>query len=116
MSSESRRPEPAHRPAYRPPTASIATLKRRAELLDRTRRFFAEREILEVETPFLADGVIVDAHIDPMPVRYSGDGSRSHPGRARRLFLHTSPEAFMKRLLVAGSGPIYQIARVFRDG
>jgi lysyl-tRNA synthetase class 2 len=98
------------------PTSTLEALRRRAELLARVRRFFADRGILEVETPYLATGVIVDAHIDPSIALYRADGGHGTLETARVLRLHTSPEAAMKRLLAAGSGPIYEIARVFRDG
>lgn len=86
----------------------------RAGLLERTRAFFARRGVLEVETPTLAPAVIVERHIDPIPARCHPDG----PGgsRTQPLYLLSSPEAHMKRLLAAGSGPIYQITRSFRDG
>ncbi|MGE3165170.1 MAG: EF-P lysine aminoacylase EpmA [Planctomycetota bacterium] len=92
------------------PSASLANLRRRAELLARTRRFFAERGILEVETPLIARELIVEAHIDPVQCQVSS------PDGPAACYLLTSPEAAMKRLLAAGSGPIYQITRAFRDG
>ena len=95
--------EPDHRPS-----ASLATLRRRAELLALTRRFFEDRGVLEVETPALSRGVVVERHLDPFSLDVSGDGGP--------LYLHTSPEACMKRLLAAGSGPIHQVCRVFRHG
>lgn len=85
----------------------------RAELLGKTRTFFAERGYLEVETPALADGVLVESQIDPLRVHR---GSPDPGSSASPLHLHTSPEAAMKRLLARGSGPIFQIARVFRQG
>lgn len=91
-------------------------LKLRASLLETARRFFAERGVLEVETPALARGLIVDAHIDPIICAYAVDGDLTQPDRVAALYLSPSPEAAMKRLLAAGSGPIYQIARVFRAG
>jgi lysyl-tRNA synthetase class 2 len=87
------------------PTASWSHQRLRAELLAKVRHFFAERQVLEVETPLLAAAPVTDPHIETFRVS-TGD----EPDR----FLQTSPEYAMKRLLAAGSGPIYQITRAFR--
>ena len=70
-----------------------------------------DRAILEVETPVLGQFTDSDPHIRNLATIFH------HPGCAQlmRLYLQASPECAMKRLLAAGSGPIYQIARVFRD-
>jgi lysyl-tRNA synthetase class 2 len=90
------------------PTATPAALRQRAALLARTREFFAERGVLEVETPALSGAGVSDPQIESLVTRLAG----VH----RPLYLHTSPEFPMKRLLAAGSGDIYQLCRVFRDG
>lgn len=87
------------------PSADLDTLRRRARLLADIRRFMAEREVLEVETPLLSAAAVSEPALESFAV---GDADG-------RLYLQTSPEFAMKRLLAAGSGPIYQIARVFRD-
>ena len=87
---------------WRPATAREA-LAARASLLAYVRAFFAERHILEVETPCLARFGVTDLHIQCIEV----------PGYG---FLQSSPEYHMKRLLAAGSGAIWQISRVFRHG
>jgi elongation factor P--(R)-beta-lysine ligase len=87
------------------PTASLHVLQRRAELLRVVRRFFDERGYCEVETPILSRDVVVDAHLEPF-CTVDGDGAE--------LFLQTSPEFAMKRLLAAGATAIYQLARAFR--
>ena len=84
-------------------------LRLRAQLYKDIRQFFAERQVLEVETPILSQACVPEPTIEPFHTDYHGPG-------AKRLFLHTSPELAMKRLLAAGSGAIYQIAKVFRDG
>lgn len=94
------------------PAADSEVLRLRAELLARTRAFFAARGVLEVETPMLSAAAITDPHLHSFATSYSGPGSR----HGQTLYLHTSPEFPMKRLLAAGSGCIYQIAKVFRDG
>ena len=90
------------------PTASLEALRLRAAMLSRARAFFAQREVLEVETPVLSIAGTTDPNIQSLTTRVTGS-----PGT---LYLHTSPEFAMKRLLAAGSGDIYQFARVFRDG
>jgi len=82
------------------PTATRERLQLRATLLARTRAFFAARQVLEVDTPTLVNAAVTDVHIHSLPV----DG----------LFVHTSPEYAMKRLLAAGFGDIYQICHVAR--
>ena len=69
--------------------------------------------MLEVETPLIARAVVVEESIDPIPCRVRTAGSGEIPLEA---WLVASPEAAMKRLLAAGSGPIWQLARAFRDG
>jgi elongation factor P--(R)-beta-lysine ligase len=96
------------------PTASLAMLRLRAELLARVRQFFAERKFLEVETPILSADVTVDLHLDPMSTVLADDPRQ--PTVGRQLWLQTSPEFGMKRLLVAGAEAIYQITRAFRNG
>jgi lysyl-tRNA synthetase class 2 len=82
------------------------------ELRQRVRRslrdVFDGRGFLEVDTPVLATEILPEAHIDPVAVSVDG-GSTTH-------YLQPSPELLMKRLLAAGSGPIYQFARSFRAG
>ena len=96
------------------PTASIENLHLRAQLLARVRQFFAARDFLEVETPILSADVVVDRHLDPMSTVLAADARRPEVGR--RLWLQTSPEFGMKRLLATGMKAIYQITRAFRNG
>jgi lysyl-tRNA synthetase class 2 len=82
--------------------------------LARVRAFFSEHGFLEVETPILSADVVVDRHLDPLAVTLPNDVRR--PELGRRLWLQTSPEFGMKRLLAAGAEAIYQITRAFRSG
>jgi elongation factor P--(R)-beta-lysine ligase len=88
------------------PSASIETLQLRAELMSRVRAFFSERGVLEVETPLLSRAAITDPNL--------ASGEVALPGSVHSYYLHTSPEFFMKRLLAAGSGDIWQSCKVFR--
>ncbi len=83
---------------------NLAALRERAQLYQQVRVFFAERKVLEVETPALSQAGNTDPCIDSFTVN-TATGLR---------YLHTSPEYPMKRLLVAGSGDIYQICKVWR--
>lgn len=94
------------------PGATLDTLRLRARLLERVRAFFAARGVLEVETPLLSVAGSTDPALASLRTAYHGPGLPA----GQPLYLHTSPEFPMKRLLAAGSGPIYQVARVFRDG
>jgi lysyl-tRNA synthetase class 2 len=92
---------------YRP-TASVAVLRERARLIARCRSFFAARDVLEVETPILSAATVSDPQLASLATVIAGE-----PGP---FYLQTSPEYAMKRLLAGGSGDIYQISKVFRDG
>ncbi len=94
------------------PAASLEILRERAGLLAAIRAFFHRAGVLEVETPVCSLHANTDPSLESLRTRYTGPGAPT----GVTLYLHTSPEFPMKRLLAAGSGPIYQIARVFRDG
>lgn len=89
-------------------------LRRRAELLKTLRRFFDDRGFLEVETPTLSHDTVIDEHLDPLSVVLFDDARQRLSGQT--LFLQTSPEFGMKRLLAAGATAIYQITRAYRGG
>lgn len=92
------------------PAADMLRLRQRARLLAEVRQFFAERDVLEVETPLLCRATGTDPNLDFFSSQF-----HSSP-HAKPLFLQTSPEFAMKRLLAAGSGSIYQICKAFRNG
>jgi elongation factor P--(R)-beta-lysine ligase len=97
------------------PSAAAGALRARAALLARAREFFAARGVLEVDTPLLVNSPVSDVHIASASVELTAAPSGTAAGRApARLFLHTSPEYAMKRLIAAGSGDIYQICHVVR--
>lgn len=87
------------------PSASIDVLRQRAQFLSAIRQFFTERDYLEVETPIMARYGVTDVYLSNIKALF----------RNEWYCLQTSPEYHMKRLLAAGSGPIFQLARVFRD-
>ena len=101
------------RPAWHP--ASLADrlpfLRRRALLTQATRAFFHQRGYTEVETPYAVPAPGEEVHLQSFATL-----GVSPTGERRELHLHTSPEFAMKRLLVAGAGPIFQLARVWRNG
>lgn len=90
------------------PTAGLSALRHRAQLVHKTRQFFAARGVLEVDTPILSAAGISDPQIESLRTAVAG--------RPQPFFLSTSPEFAMKRLLAAGSGDIFQLCKVFRDG
>lgn len=89
------------------PTSSLDIIKKRAALYQKIRSFFAEKNVLEVETPLLCQHTVTDPHIESFAVPVQSNQS---------YYLQTSPEYAMKRLLAAGSGAIYQITKSFRIG
>jgi len=89
------------------PTASWDNLRLRAGLLRKTREFFHRHGLLEVETPLLSADTVVDRHLDPFHVTAESSG--------QELWLQTSPEFCMKRMLADGARAIYQITRAFRQ-
>jgi lysyl-tRNA synthetase class 2 len=91
--------------------ARLPFLRRRALLSNATRAFFTARGYAEVETPYAVLTPGEEVHLRAFRTE------REHPdGRREPLWLHTSPEFAMKKLLVAGAGPIFQLARVWRNG
>ena len=85
-------------------TASLPNLQRRARLLAALRRFFAERNVMEVETPLLGRRTVTDVHLRSFVVAVAD----------QQWFLQTSPEHAMKRLLASGCDAIYQLGKAFR--
>lgn len=81
----------------------------RAAMLKRIRAYFDDAGVIEVDTPVLSHSAVSDPHIESFEI------SGSQIGR-RPLYLQTSPEFCMKRLLAAGYPDIFSICRVFRDG
>jgi lysyl-tRNA synthetase class 2 len=90
----------------------VPIIQLRASLLARIRAFFAQRGVLEVDTPQLSRYAATDPGLESFVTSYRGPGGAA----GVPLYLHTSPEFFMKRLLAAGSGAIYQLGHVFRNG
>jgi lysyl-tRNA synthetase class 2 len=86
------------------PSATRERLAQRAALLATVRQFFKARSVLEVETPMLVNAAVTDVNLRPVELALG----------ERRLFLQTSPEYAMKRLLAAGMGDVYQLCKVVR--
>jgi elongation factor P--(R)-beta-lysine ligase len=93
------------------PSARLEVLRARAALLGRIRAFFARHGVMEVETPVASRAATTDPALRSLRANLAGLGAED-----RTLYLQTSPELPMKRLLAAGCGPIFQICKVFRDG
>lgn len=90
------------------PQSAPDVAQRRADMVRRLREYFVAASVMEVDTPALSQSAVSDVQIESLEVTSSF---------ARRpLYLHTSPEFNMKRLLAAGYPDIYSICRVFRDG
>src|SRR5438552_2527226 len=99
--------------AWRPDRlkARRANLAVRTRILAAVRRFFAERDYLEVETPALQPSPGLEPHLKAFTTTLHDPGD----GIARPRYLHTSPEFAMKKLLAGGLERIWQLAHVFRD-
>ncbi|USD37112.1 elongation factor P--(R)-beta-lysine ligase [Ferrimonas sp. SCSIO 43195] len=93
------------------PSAEIRMLKRRSSLMATIRGFFESRGVLEVETPALSQAAVTDVHLHSFNTHFVGPGMADGVD----LYLVTSPEFHMKRLLAAGSGPIFQLGKSFRN-
>ncbi|WP_367670461.1 elongation factor P--(R)-beta-lysine ligase [Sodalis-like secondary symbiont of Drepanosiphum platanoidis] len=92
------------------PTSSIKNLINRAIFIKKIRKFFYKKKYLEVDTPILSKFTVTDAHIKSFKTVFKKLNIR------KKLYLITSPEYHMKRLIAANSGPIFQICHSFRNG
>lgn len=90
------------------PIASLGIIRKRAALLWQIRDFMDRHDILEVDTPILSHFAVTDPYIQSLKTENVFE-------KKTPLYMHTSPEYCMKRLLAAESGSIYQICHVFRD-
>lgn len=96
------------------PIANNELLRQRADILRRIRKYFDDRHFIEVETPLLSHDIVVDRYLHPI-----GISKKQVTGAERdndqKLWLQTSPEFGMKRILAGGSQAIYQIGKAFRQ-
>ncbi|MCW8832262.1 MAG: elongation factor P--(R)-beta-lysine ligase [Colwellia sp.] len=95
------------------PTLTWQNAQKRSQIIQQIRQFFAERNVIEVETPALSLGTVTDVHLEALTCRYNFLADSSDQ-TAAPLYLQTSPEFHMKRLLASGYGCIFQIAKAFR--
>ncbi|WP_225639380.1 elongation factor P--(R)-beta-lysine ligase [Candidatus Profftia sp. (ex Adelges kitamiensis)] len=93
------------------PSASISNLLKRAAIVSNIRKFFSDRGILEVETPSMSYTTVTDIHLISFKTTFKGLKVK----KDMNLYMITSPEYHMKRLLASGSGPIYQLCKSFRN-
>jgi lysyl-tRNA synthetase class 2 len=94
-------------------TLTWQNAQQRAKILQQIRQFFEQRDVVEVETPALSQGTVTDVYLDALSCKYDFLAD-SPAGHSTELFLQTSPEFHMKRLLASGYGCIYSIAKAFR--
>ena len=91
------------------PSMSLEMAVKRAQLMAQIRQFFAEREVLEVQTPLMSQAGNTDVFVPSISTNVTvKDKPQTH-------YLHTSPEFAMKRMLASWKVAIYQICSVFRD-
>ncbi|PKI13493.1 elongation factor P--(R)-beta-lysine ligase [Colwellia sp. 12G3] len=95
------------------PTLSWQNAQKRSEVLHQVREFFRQRKVVEVETPALSQGTVTDVYLNAISCKYDFLAN-SPAGHSTELFLQTSPEFHMKRLLASGYGCIFQISKAFR--
>lgn len=88
------------------PSITRENLQARARALSQVRRFFAQRNVMEVETPLVCSHTVTEPNIQSFAVEHLN----------QKKFLQTSPEYAMKRLLAAGTHDIFQISKCFRQG
>lgn len=91
------------------PTLSLDMAHKRAQMLANIRQFFAERQVLEVQTPLMSQAGNTDVFVPSVSTNVTVHD------KAQTYYLHTSPEFAMKRMLASWQTPIYQICPVFRD-
>jgi lysyl-tRNA synthetase class 2 len=87
-------------------------LEARMRVIKAVRAFFDDQGFWEVETPILQVCPVMDTHIHAFKTDILGLDLK----KERELYLHTSPEFAMKKLMVAGVKDLYQICHVFRNG
>lgn len=87
------------------PSSTFKNIKYRAEVLRKIRSFFYLRDVLEVDTPIICHNAVTDVNLDSFSIN----------SNSSNMYLQTSPEYYMKRLLSAGYGSIFQICKCFRD-
>ena len=91
------------------PSMSLKMAHKRAQMLIQIRQFFAERQVLEVQTPLMSKAGNTDVFVPSISTNVTvQDKPQTH-------YLHTSPEFAMKRMLASWKVAIYQICPVFRD-
>ncbi|MEI6893292.1 MAG: elongation factor P--(R)-beta-lysine ligase [Colwellia sp.] len=95
------------------PTLTWENAQKKAQILQQIRLFFSARNVIEVETPALSQGTVTDVYLDAFTCKYNFLAD-SPADQSAELYLQTSPEFHMKRLLASGYGCIYQIAKAFR--
>jgi len=90
--------------------ALFANFKKRAETIQKIRRFFEKEGFLEVQTPLLAPYLLPESYLEVFETEI-----KSKEGKKQRAFLTTSPEMWLKKLLVAGIGNCFEITKSFRN-
>ena len=93
-------------------TAQLEALRLRAAVNALFRLYFAERDVLEVETPILSEAGNTEPNIESFTTTFTGHSDAG----SRTRWMRTSPEFPLKRLLAAGVGDCYELGRVFRNG
>ena len=83
-------------------------LQRRSELTLAIHHFFSARDFIHVETPLLSHDTVVDRYIHPVRLQKSTLTGRD--ADQETLWLQTSPEFCMKRLLASGATAIYPVS------
>ena len=93
------------------PSGSLCNLRKRADAISQIRAYFAVKNVLEVETPTISPSTVTDVHLEALSTVHTNPLSV----KKTHLFMQTSPEYYMKRLLCAGFPSIYQISKCYRD-